>query len=458
MIPLRKVFTIVTTRDSGSLSDQDSRVRKAALSSLAQAANKAARILVTILSVPLMIGYLGKEQFGLAMAIVGFAQWFLFDTGIAEGMKVRLLETFAQNDRHGSRAFVSTGTLALLIVTAVAAMGFYVSFPFVDWGHVFNVNADDVNLHAAILFIVSIMLVMMPLAVLREIYTADQRGYLFSLWMLTGTAGSLLGIWLATQTNGGLAAVLAGMYLPVVLASVGCCIHLFCRHMPWIMPLPSGVSMTAWRKMWPDCASLFLLGGSLMVINGTDIFIVNHYRGGGEASVYALSIRIFFYVQVIVSFLTYPAWPALSDAIQRGENRWTKKAAKVLFIISFGVSIPLCGLLVVFGGSLIRVWSRGEVETNQTLLLLLGVYLLIRIWCALCGIMLRALGRVRLQGLATFAEAVLHVLLGIYLVQRMGLVGFAVGSVASILLTRAWALPCDLYLAFTKKSGAGSLA
>ncbi len=450
MIPLRKITAILITRNSAALSEPDLRLRMAALSSLAQAASKAVRILVTIVSVPLMIGYLGAEEFGLAMAIVGLAHWFLFDTGIAEGVKVRLLETLARNDRHASRAYVSTGMFALLLVMLITAGGFFAAFPFVNWGSVFNVDAATVKLHAAILFILSIMFIMTPLGILREIYTADQRGYVFSLWTLLGTVGSLGGIWLATHTDGGLTAVLAGMYLPVLLASLGCCSYLFLKDMPWIRPVRSAVSMAAWKRMWPDCAGLFLLGASLTIINGTDIFVVNHYLGGGEASVYSLSIRVFLYVQVITSFLTYPAWPAISDALHRGDVRWARKAAKALFMISFGFSIPLCGLLVAFGKPLIRAWSRGEVETNHTLLLLLGSYVLIRIWCAVFGIVLRALGRVRLQGFATLAEAVLHLIVGIYLLQRMGVIGFAIGSVASVLLTRAWALPCECCLYFRK--------
>ncbi len=191
MISLRKLTEIIITRNDASLSTSDERVRKMVLSSLAQAANKMAQILVTIISVPLMIAYLGNEQFGLAMAIVGFAYWFLFDTGIAEGMKLRLLETFARNDCQTSHLYVSTGTFALLLVMLIASSGFFLAFPFVNWGGIFNTNASEVNLHTAIIFILSIMFIMIPLGILKEIYTADQRGYLFSLWTLLGTGGSL---------------------------------------------------------------------------------------------------------------------------------------------------------------------------------------------------------------------------------------------------------------------------
>lgn len=457
MIPLRKFSRILLRRDSIGLSLPDVRVRKAAFSSLAEATNRVAQILVTIISVPLIVAYLGAERFGLAMAIAGFAQWFLFDTGIAEGMKLSLIEAFAHNDRQAAQAYVATGTFALLALTVLMGVAWAVSFPLVDWAGVFNVNVDDVNLRASLLVVVSIMLIMTPLKNLREIYTADQRGYVFSFWTLLGTIASLAGIWFATRTSGGITAVLAGMYLPVLAASVACCVYLFVKDMPWLVPAFSKISGEAWRKMWRDSLGFFILGSSLMIINGTDIFIVNYYLGGEEAAVYSLSIRIFFYVQVIVSLLINPAWPAIGDALHRGEGPWARKASRSLFLISFGIALPLCTLLIGFGIPLIQLWSIGKIATNQTLLLLLGVYVLIRIWCALLGIMLRALGRVRIQGLSTLAEAILHLVLGIYLLQRLGLIGLAIGSVLGILLTRAWTLPCELYLVIRKEPKFGTV-
>tara|TARA_R110001592_G_scaffold302444_2_gene574383 strand:+ start:547 stop:843 length:297 start_codon:yes stop_codon:yes gene_type:complete len=88
------------------------------------------------------------------------------------------------------------------------------------------------------------------------------------------------------------------------------------------------------------------------------------------------------------------------------------------------------------------------VETNKPLLILLGIYVLIRIWCAVIGTLLRALGRVKYQGYMTFAEAILHLSLGIYMLNIMVLIGLALASAISILLTRAWACPIEFFFAF----------
>ena len=456
MISIRKMLTVLARKNDAGLSESETRIRKATLSSLAQAANKAVQILVTIVTVPLMLGYLGSEHYGVAMAISGFAHWFLFETGIAQGVKVRLIETFARGDRRAAHAYVSTGFFILLLIFVVVAVGFYSSFPFIDWGAIFNVDAGRSGLRAAVMIMVSMMLIMIPLKILREIYTADQRGYVFFLWRTAATAISLGSIWLATRTSFGIPGVLAGMFGPVVLATILCGLYLILKDMPWLTPSLSGVSMNTWRKMWVASFGLFMFGIGRMAINATDVFVVNLIKGGAEASVYSLSVRLILYVEVIVGFLTYPAWPAIGDAIQKGRKRWVKKASKTMFLLSFGFAVPMCALLVVFGRPLIKVWSRGHVDTNQSLLLILGVYLIVRIWCNVLGTLLRAFGRVHYLGLATLVEAILHIGLGIVLLQRMGVIGLAIASIASILLTRGWIIPLECYLAFRRHSWNGA--
>ncbi len=451
MTRLARITAIVVAPRPALLTESDRRIRGAALSAVGQAATKCTQIVVTVITVPLMIACLGANGFGAAMAIAGFAQWFLLDTGIAQGLQMRLIETLAQDDRRQSQAYVSTGLFALSAVSVLFAAVFFAIFPFLDWAKVFHIDAYASNLHASLVVVVVSVLLMIPLKILREVYMAAQRGYMYSLWMTLGTVGSLVGISLATRSGGGMCAVFAGMYLPVLLSVLAGCMYLFVVDMPWLQPNLSSISGKAWKQMWPESAGFLAMGISLMIINGSDIFLVNYFLGGHEASAYSLSLRIFLYIQVVVSFLTYPAWPAIGNAIQRREIGWAVKAARALFAVSLGFAIPTCVLLVVFGKRLVSCWSRGEVQADQFLLVLLAVYVLARIWCALFGIILNAMGCIRIQGITSSIEGFLHLTLGIALLHRFGAVGLAAASLISVLLTRAWVLPLATIRNTTKR-------
>jgi len=100
---------------------------------------------------------------------------------------------------------------------------------------------------------------------------------------------------------------------------------------------------------------------------------------------------------------------------------------------------------------IVSAWSLGEVDTTLSLMIALAAYSSIRIWCNVVGTLLRALGRVHFLGLAALIEAVLHIGFGIILLQRMGVIGLAIGSIFSIALTRCWILPLEYYFAFRRQ-------
>lgn len=447
MKQVRRIVRLFCTPRSSALSQADLRLRGAVLSSLAMAANKAVQIVATIVTTAMMVQYLGAESFGMTMAVAGFCQSFLFETGVSEGVKLRLIEAFSRDDRQAAQAYVSTGMLALVAVMAVIGAVFYASFPFIPWQHVFHVASPSAasELHRMVAIGVALLLAMIPLKLMREIYTANQKGYVHSFWTLAGTALSVGGVWFAISCDLGMLGVLLGMYATSVVASAACGAHLFLRDMPWLRPTPRGVRLWAWKRLWSDGSMLFLLGVALMAINGADLMLVNYCLGGAATSTYSFALRLFLYVQVIVSFVTYPAWPALAHAAQAGDCRWIRKASRTLLAGSLWFGTAACGLAVVFGRQLIGIWSGGHADVGRPLLFLLAVYIVLRIWCAVFDVLLRALGRVRLLSVATILEALLHVVLGVVLMYHMGLVGMALASVVSVLATRAWLLPTEYW-------------
>lgn len=425
-----------------------SRIRNAGLSSLGMAFHKAVQFLVTLVSLPLMLHYLGEVQFGIFMAIIGFTQWFLLDLGLGDAVKIRLIQAFAHRRLDTARRYVSVGIAGLVLVSVLFTLAFAVLYPRLPWSRIFRAETAEGASQAAECLAVAMTMVLLaiPLRLLREIYTADQRGYVYSLWLTGATLVSLPAIALAAHLDLGMPGLAFAMHGTVVVGLVGCALYLFIRDNPALRPRFSDIEPVLWRPLLPDSVSFLVLGVGLMAINGTDIFLVNYYRGGSEAAIYAFSWRIFVYLHTFVGFLTYPAWPALGDALAASDRGWFKKMVKILGVVVLIGSVLPVALLIVLGQQLVTLWSGGIIEVPGLLLLLLGAYTFLRIVVDYAGFILRALGRVRAQAMATLVEAVLHVSLGILLVRQMGLVGMALGGLLALVLTRGWLLPLECYL------------
>jgi Polysaccharide biosynthesis protein len=105
---------------------------------------RASSMLVTIISVPLALSYLGNERFGLWMTATSVVSMLAFaDFGIGNGLLSAVAEASGRDDLEAIRRYISSG-FAILIAIAVCMLLLFFStaYPLVDWAHVFNVHTS----------------------------------------------------------------------------------------------------------------------------------------------------------------------------------------------------------------------------------------------------------------------------------------------------------------------------
>ena len=92
------------------------------------------------MSVPLTIGYLGKERYGLWMITLStLACVSFFDVGIMPNLKNRLAEAFAKNDDILFKKYSSAGVLIAGIIVLIGLF-FSLTLSSVDWVKIFEIK------------------------------------------------------------------------------------------------------------------------------------------------------------------------------------------------------------------------------------------------------------------------------------------------------------------------------
>ena len=155
------------------------RFRRASLSSAASAAAKGIALVTTLVSVPLTLGYLGGERFGVWMTLSAIVALLL---GIH---RPRDRQESAQRRRprcrarrpDAIRANVSNGIAMLLAVAAGSGLVFAAVYDHVPWAQLFNVESvaarDEVGAAAAVLVVC--FLIGMPAGALPQVRSASSR-------------------------------------------------------------------------------------------------------------------------------------------------------------------------------------------------------------------------------------------------------------------------------------------
>ncbi|MFC5863973.1 oligosaccharide flippase family protein [Acidicapsa dinghuensis] len=165
-----------------------------------------------------------------------------------------------------------------------------------------------------------------------------------------------------------------------------------------------------------------------LFVSGLDILIVGHYDYK-NTGYYGIATSATNFMLVVIGGMFGPIVPAISS-LQAG---WTAKQIGNLTIRATrycGLLLGLVGTLLVFGAyPLLKLWVGSDYAMHSALFLqLLVVGNAIRQLGNPYSLVVVAVGKQHLATIAAVSEALVNVTVSIWLVQRIGAAGVAIGT------------------------------
>jgi len=417
------------------------------LASGASAAAKAVRVLTTFVSVPLAIGYLGAERYGLWLTIGSVAAFLTFaDLGLGNGLLNAVADAEGRDDHEASARAVSSAFFMLLGVAVLFALVGMVAYPLVDWDRVFNVSSPVAVAEAgpAVAVFVACFLVSMPLGIVERVQLGLQEGFANSLWEGLGAVIGLAGVVIAIQLQLSLPWLVFAMSGGPVIALLMNAWVLFWRQRRWLRPSFARYSRDAAGRML-RLGALFLV---LQVVSAaaffSDNFVAAHVLGAAAVTQYAVPRRMFDAVALIVAMYVTPLWPAYGEAIARGDVQWVRRTLVRSTVRMTLFALGVGAVLVAFGQPILHLWAGPLVTPPLSLLAGFAVWTVLASAGSAVAAFLNGAGRLRFQVVTAIAMGVAALTLKILLARSVGLPGIIWGTVAAY--TACTAIPMAGYI------------
>ena len=107
-------------------------------------------IAVSLLLVPLTLGYVSSELYGVWLTISSIVIWLgFFDVGFSLGLKNKLAEAIALNNWERGKHLVSTTYFMMFIIFIPLCVIMEIAIGFVDWPSFLNIDPkynDDISI------------------------------------------------------------------------------------------------------------------------------------------------------------------------------------------------------------------------------------------------------------------------------------------------------------------------
>ncbi|MCB0634148.1 MAG: polysaccharide biosynthesis protein, partial [Lewinella sp.] len=223
---------------------------------------KGGSIVVSLLMVPLTIGYVDTTGYGIWLTISSIIAWFnFFDVGLTQGLRNKFAEALALEQYDLAQTYVSTTYALLTLIFSGVWLLLLIANQFIDWATIVNAPAgmrDEINLLAFIVF--TYFCLRFVLRVITTILIADQQPSRSSLIDLMGQIISLaFVVILVNTTHGSLVYLGIALCLSPILVLVATSIFFFRKGYARYRPNLSKVDFS-------KAGELFNLGIKFFVI------------------------------------------------------------------------------------------------------------------------------------------------------------------------------------------------
>jgi O-antigen/teichoic acid export membrane protein len=424
------------------------RYRRIAWSTVLAGVGKVISMGTGFISVPLVIGYLGSERYGMWITMSSLvAVLGPLDLGIGFGLLTILSDADGRGDRETARRAVATSLTMLLTIATVALLLFVAAYAFIPWQRLFNVStaqaASEAGPAAAVL--VTSFAIGLPLGVIGLIQLAHQSNYISSAWAIAGNLASLAAILIVIHLHASLPVLVVALTgLGLLFASLNGAV-LFGRQWPWLRPHRDDVDRKLMRPLLRVGGLFMILQIAGLVGYQLDNFVIAQIMGAGSVQEYAVPMKLFTIAPTLLSFALTPLWPAYRESLARGDWAWISRTLRRSLLLAAAVNIPSAVFLIFAGPWVLHIWVGDAVHPTFILMLGLGLWLAMNTITGPLAMLLNGANAMGFQAVCAILMAVGNVAISVFLVNRIGVSGAVWGSVIAVavfeLLPLSWYVP-----------------
>ncbi len=430
-------------------SQRDYRIKLAILTSML---SKVATIAVQIVAIPIAINALGSERFGVFVMITALLSWLnLASAGLFPSLTREISRTKFNNKRVASLfavVFYLVGAISITCGLGAAAILYLVPVQNL-FGDGFELYASEIRLGGYVA--ISIVVLQIISSVAEAARAGFQEQHINNLWGVMGGITSLIALVTTMLYIPSLVAIILAVHGAAAIAKVANMTQMIGFHRRYLFPHPSSWDRSVVQVLVSSSSAFLLVQIASIASQQASAFIVGYIRGPDEVAVFYIMLQMIVLLGGTVVMFTQPVWPAITDAIQQKDHAWAKQRAKLLLWGLCFYALLIAILIAVFGETIIHFWIGPEITPSSTLLTLTGVYFFVVVWNHVNYMLLIGLGQTWLPATVLLTEAILMLVLCLYLVPKYGAEGGMLALVAAGIVITAWIAPINVKRTFTRK-------
>lgn len=386
---------------------------------------------VSFLLVPMTLGYLNQELYGIWLIISQLVTWFQFlDIGFTNGLKNRLGEAIALNNWERGKILVSTtyGVLFSIFIPLSIIAVFII--PYINWGWCLNISETyNSEIIKAMYVLVACFCLQMILNALTAVIAAFQKVALSSFFIVAGNVISLIIIVFLTHyvEPSLMALALAISAIPSIILLIAS-FYLYSSQFKKVAPEVGLYDKSYVKDLFKLGSKFFLIQIQMLILYQTTNIVISNVSSPEDVTSYNIAYKYLGMVMMVFTILIQPLWPAFTDAYARKDYPWMKNIYKKMTRICILCIIAVVALIAL-SSTFYGLWIGDKAEVPFLMSLCVGIYIIVNMWDNLQVCLINGIGKIKLQTYVTLVGLICHIPLSLLLSDFFGAVGVIISMI-----------------------------
>lgn len=407
----------------------DQRSVKAHKNILASALIKALNSLISLILIPLTLGYLNAYEYGIWITLSSILSWInSFDIGLGNGLRNKLGIALAEGNIIKGRSYVSTTFIMLTLISVVFFVLGVLAINKIDWYTMLNVEKDMVaNLKQIIMASYFFFCTSFIFRFIGNVYQALQLPAINDFIAFLGHLLSLVVIFIMTKIMPG-----SLLWVAIVYSAAPLLVYLLCYPITFLYQYPN--LAPTYKLFDKECLKdlltlsvlFFVIQVMGIVLFSLSNLLISNMFGPEQVTPYNIAYRYFWIIPMVFSLFLAPMWSAATDAYAKNDLLWIKNSIKKLRYILLFVIFAITAMLLL-SDYVYKLWIGTEVEIPFVLSAVTGIYIFIVLYSLVYSSFLNGMGKIHLQAINICCVAfAFYPICGI-LGSKLGVAGVVLG-------------------------------
>lgn len=384
-------------------------------------------LVLSLLYTPLLLKYLGDEQYGVWATMLSIISWINYcDIGIGNGLRNILTKELTHRQYKNAESAISTAYICLSALMGIILSLLIAATFFIDWKSFFNTQYE-VRIPLLISFVfISVNFV---LALCNIILLSLQKSEITSIKSVCVQIINIIGVILLDRfTSGSL------IYMSILFGASSFLVHAtasfaIAQKRPYLAPKCSAFDRSYVKAITSLGVKFFVAQIAALILYTTDNLLVSRLYGASCVTPFSIADKVFNTGYMVFAAVTVPFWSKTTQEIEKQNYTIIRRYFKQLNVLALLFAAACICVSIVFR-PVVNVWLRKELDFSNTLIAVMCIYYSIYAFCGVSSPFINGMNGVNGVMVLGIIQGVLNIPLSIFFAKNcgMGVVGIRLGT------------------------------